>query len=92
MQDTLATGELYGVKLKKDLSGLMGEPVFISGASQTWEKVNWDRNQMCIRDRLYRIIEEKKHISNAVLGAEDNIQTNIVDMMANLFDTNEEEE
>ena len=45
MQDTLATGELYGVKLKKDLSGLMGEPVFISGASQTWEKVNWDRNR-----------------------------------------------
>lgn len=23
----------------------MGEPVFISGASQTWEKVNWDRNR-----------------------------------------------
>ncbi len=45
-----------------------------------------------IDQKLYRIIEEKKHISNAVLGAEDNIQTNIVDMMANLFDTNEEEE
>ena len=45
-----------------------------------------------IAQKLYRIIEEKKHISNAVLGAEDNIQTNIVDMMANLFDTNEEEE
>lgn len=44
-----------------------------------------------IDQKLYRIIEEKKHISNAVLGAEDNIQTNIVDMMANLFDTNEEE-
>ena len=42
-----------------------------------------------IDQKLYRIIEEKKHISNAVLGAEDNIQTNIVDMMANLFDTNE---
>lgn len=45
-----------------------------------------------IDQKLYRIIEEKKHISNAVLGAEDNIQTNIVDTMANLFDTNEEEE
>ena len=45
-----------------------------------------------IDKKLYRIIEEKKHISNAVLGAEDNIQTNIVDMVANLFDTNEEEE
>ena len=45
-----------------------------------------------IDQKLYRIIEEKKHISNAVLGAEDNIQTNIVDMMANLFDTNEDEE
>ena len=45
-----------------------------------------------IDQKLHRIIEEKKHISNAVLGAEDNIQTNIVDMMANLFDTNEEEE
>ena len=45
-----------------------------------------------IDQKLYRIIEEKKHISNAVLGAEDNIQTNIIDMMANLFDTNEEEE
>ena len=45
-----------------------------------------------IDQKLYRIIEEKKHISNAGLGAEDNIQTNIVDMMANLFETNEEEE
>lgn len=45
-----------------------------------------------IDQKLYRIIEEKKHISNTVLGAEDNIQTNIVDMVANLFDTNEEEE
>lgn len=45
-----------------------------------------------IDQKLYRIIEEKKHISNAILGAEDNIQTNIVDMMANLFDNTEEEE
>jgi len=45
-----------------------------------------------IDQKLYRIIEEKKHISNAVLGAEDNIQTNIVDMMANMFNENDEEE
>ena len=41
---------------------------------------------------LYKIIEAKKHISNAVLGAEDNIQTNIVDMMARMFDETEEDE
>lgn len=45
-----------------------------------------------IEQKLYRIIEEKKHISNAVLGAEDNIQTNIVDMMAHMFDETEEGE
>lgn len=45
-----------------------------------------------IDQKLYRIIEEKKHISNAVLGAEDNIQTNIVDMMARMFDETEEDE
>lgn len=45
-----------------------------------------------IDQKLYRIIEEKKHISNAILGAEDNIQTNIVDMMASMFDETEEEE
>ena len=38
------------------------------------------------------VIKEKKHISNAVLGAEDNIQTNIVDMMANLFDSGKDKE
>lgn len=45
-----------------------------------------------IDQKLYRIIEAKKQISNAVLGAEDNIQTNIVDMMAKLFDETEEED
>ena len=45
-----------------------------------------------IDQKLYRIIEEKKHISNAVLGAEDNIQTNIVVMMAHMFDETEEDE
>lgn len=43
-----------------------------------------------IDQKLYQIIETKKHISNAVLGAEDNIETNIVDMMANLFNEPEE--
>lgn len=45
-----------------------------------------------IDQKLYKIIEAKKHISNAVLGAEDNIQTNIVDMMAHMFDETEEGE
>lgn len=45
MQDTLAIGELYVAKLKKDLSGLDGDPVFVSEASQPWEKVNWSRNR-----------------------------------------------
>lgn len=45
-----------------------------------------------IDQKLYKIIEAKKHISNAVLGAEDNIQTNIVDMMAHMFDETEESE
>lgn len=43
--DTLATGELYVAKLAKDLSGLDGETVFISGASQEWERVNWYKNR-----------------------------------------------
>jgi len=45
LTDGLATGELYVAKLKKDLSGLDGEPVFVSGASQEWEKVNWEKNR-----------------------------------------------
>ena len=40
-----AVGEIYAVKLRKDLSGPDGEPVFISGASQAWEKVRWDVNR-----------------------------------------------
>lgn len=44
-RDSLATGELYVAKLKRDLSGLDGKPVFISRASQPWEKVNWNRNR-----------------------------------------------
>jgi Superfamily II DNA/RNA helicases, SNF2 family len=45
-----------------------------------------------IDQKIYRIIEEKKNISNAILGAEDNIKTNIVDMMANMFDSDYEDE
>ncbi len=44
-RDALASGELYAAKLKKDLSGLDGDPVFVSGASQPWEKVNWNKNR-----------------------------------------------
>jgi SWI/SNF-related matrix-associated actin-dependent regulator 1 of chromatin subfamily A len=40
--------------------------------------------------KLYSIIEAKKQISNAVLGSEDNIETNIVDMMAKLFNEKDE--
>jgi SWI/SNF-related matrix-associated actin-dependent regulator 1 of chromatin subfamily A len=44
-----------------------------------------------IDQKLYKIIETKKQISNAVLGATDEIETNIVDMMAQLFDREGEE-
>jgi len=44
-QDTITTGELYAAKLKRDLSGLDGEPVFVSGAAQDWEKVRWNKNR-----------------------------------------------
>lgn len=41
----IGTGELYAAKLKKDLSGLDGDVVFVSSASQDWEKVNWSKNR-----------------------------------------------
>ncbi|MDH6304120.1 beta-xylosidase [Parabacteroides sp. PF5-5] len=44
-QDTISTGVLYAARLKKDLSGLDGEPVLVSEASQAWEKVNWENNR-----------------------------------------------
>lgn len=43
--DTITTGELYAAKLKKDLSGLDGDAVFVSEASQEWEKVRWNKNR-----------------------------------------------
>ena len=45
LSDTIGVGEIYGVKLKKDLSGFVGDPVLISQASQKWEKVNWKKNR-----------------------------------------------
>lgn len=44
-----------------------------------------------IDQKMWRIIEEKAAISNAVMGSDDNIQTNIVDLMANLFSENEDD-
>lgn len=43
--DGIGQGELYAAKLKKDLSGLDGDPIFVSKASQDWEKVKWDVNR-----------------------------------------------
>ena len=40
-----------------------------------------------IDEKMWQIIEEKSKISYAVMGGEDNVQTNIVDMMANLFNS-----
>jgi SWI/SNF-related matrix-associated actin-dependent regulator 1 of chromatin subfamily A len=44
-----------------------------------------------IDHKLYRIIEAKKEIHNAIMGATNEIETNIVDMMAKLFDKEEED-
>lgn len=40
-----AVGEIYAVEMKQDLSEPIGKPVFISSASQDWEKVCWDINR-----------------------------------------------
>lgn len=45
-----------------------------------------------IDGKMYRIIQDKKSISNAVLGAEDNIPVNIIDSMAQLFNNEENED
>lgn len=44
-----------------------------------------------IDQKMWQIIEEKAKISQAVMGGEDDVQTSIVDMMARMFDDNEEE-
>lgn len=38
-----------------------------------------------IDERVYQIIQDKKDIANAVTGSEDAVQTNMVDMVANIF-------
>ena len=44
-QDGYGYGENYVVELKKDLSGMVGEPRLVSRASQPWEKVRWNVNR-----------------------------------------------
>ena len=45
-----------------------------------------------IDEKVYRIIQEKKNIANAVTGSTENIEENIVDMVARIFDTDYNEE
>lgn len=40
-----------------------------------------------IDEKVYRIIQEKKNIANAVTGSTEDIEENIVDMVARIFDT-----
>jgi SWI/SNF-related matrix-associated actin-dependent regulator 1 of chromatin subfamily A len=44
-----------------------------------------------IDEKVYKIIQIKKNIANAVMGATDNIDENIVDMVANMFNDEIEE-
>ena len=45
-----------------------------------------------IDEKVYRIIQEKKNIANAVTGSAEDIEENIVDMVARIFDTDYDEE
>ena len=45
-----------------------------------------------IDEKVYRIIQEKKNIANAVTGSTEYIEENIVDMVARIFDTDYDEE
>lgn len=45
-----------------------------------------------IDEKVYRIIQEKKNIANAVTGSTEDIEENIVDMVACIFDTDYDEE
>lgn len=45
ISDSIGTGNLYVIRMKKDFSGTDSEPVFISGTTQKWEKVNWKKNR-----------------------------------------------
>ena len=43
-------------------------------------------------EKVYRIIQEKKNIANAVTGSTEDIEENIVDMVARIFDTDYDDE
>ena len=45
-----------------------------------------------IDENVYRIIQEKKNIANAVTGSTEDIEENIVDMVARIFDTDYDDE
>ena len=45
-----------------------------------------------IDEKVYRIIQEKKNIANAVTGYTEDIEENIVDMVARIFDTDYDDE
>lgn len=45
-----------------------------------------------IDGKIYRIIQTKKSIANAVTGSTEAIEENIVDMIANIFNSNDNEE
>ena len=45
-----------------------------------------------IDEKVYRIIQEKKNIANAVTGSTEDIEENIVDMVARIFDTDYDDE
>ena len=45
-----------------------------------------------IDEKFYRIIQEKKNIANAVTGSTEDIEENIVDMVARIFDTDYDDE
>lgn len=45
-----------------------------------------------IDEKVYRIIQEKKNIANAVTGSTEYIEENIVDMVARIFDTDYDDE
>ena len=45
-----------------------------------------------IDEKVYRIVQEKKNIANAVTGSTEDIEENIVDMVARIFDTDYDDE
>lgn len=45
-----------------------------------------------IDERVYKIIQAKKNIANAITGATDDIEESVVDMVANLFSEDYQEE